>query len=287
MYAYLTALLLWEKKEAHGPGKLVMEMNNIMVLNERPVVVQNIPLYSLLFKQCPSAEKRVEAICQLIIDYIYGKNEKGALESLELLWPSILESTVLEGLGGLRLFVKEGKDAQILYSLDLSKTGAAQLDTALLQYATRLDNLITTTFAWLKSGLLVPEQFIEVASKELARAAHIMSDPKTGAEFFRCFTGRLIGYHYSVESCGLMKKAPRILKESFQNLPMREGQLVAKNLLEYMLVLQERFKHEDGRAQCEVLGEVSKVVGMGLCHHLNPDDVRAVFINAIKNNMEG
>jgi hypothetical protein len=264
-----------------------MEMNNIMVLNQRPVVVKNIPLYSLLFKQCPSAQKRVEAISQLILDYIYGENEAGALEVLSLLWPSILEMTVL-GADSLRLFtVMEGKDAHTLYSLDLNKKGAVKLDEALLAYAKCLDDLVLKTFAWLKPGIRVPEEFIESASKEMARAAHIMSDPKASGKLFGYFIGRLVGYHYPVESCGLMKKAPRILKESFQNLPEREGQSVAKNLLEYMLVLHERFAHEDGRAQCEVLDEVSRAVGIGLCYHLNPNDVRTVFISAIKSNMKG
>jgi hypothetical protein len=81
-----------------------------------------------------------------------------------------------------------------------------------------------------------------------------------------------------------MKKTPRILKESLQNLPDREGQFVAKNLFEYMLVLDKRFEHEDGRAQCEVLDEVSKVVGIGLCHHLNYRDIRTIFIDAMKKN---
>ena len=210
---------------------------------------------------------------------------KQALLNLsELLWPSILESTVLEGPDGLRLFVKEGENAQILYHLDLSKADATKLDVALISYAKCLDNLILTTFAWLKPGLLVPEQFIEVASKELARAAHVMSDPKVSAEFFQFFTGRLVGYHYPVESFGLMKKAPRILRESLENLPDREGQFVAENLLEYMLVLEKRFEHEDGRAQCEVLNDVSKVVGIGLCHHLNPGNIRTIFIDAMKKN---
>jgi len=264
-----------------------MEMSNIMVLRKRPELVKNIPLYALLFKQCGTAEKRSDAIEQLIIDYIYGDNESGALELLQLLWPSILEATLLEGPEGLRFFaVTEGKDACLLYSLDLSKSGAPKLDKALFKYAERLDRLVLTTFVWLKPGIRVPEEFIEYASNEIVRAAHIMSDPKTSGQFFGYFIGRLVGYHYPVESCGLMKKAPRILKESFQNLPEREGQSIAKNLLEYMLVLHERFAHEDGRAQCEVLDEVSRAVGIGLCYHLNPDDIRTVFINAIKNNMK-
>lgn len=288
MYACLTALFPREKKEVYGPRKLVMEMNNIMVLNARPGVIKNIPLYSLLFKQCPSAQKRIEAISQLIIDYIYGENEAGAIDVLSLLWPSILESTILGGPDGLRLFtVMEEKDTHTLYSLDLSKKGTVKLDEALLMYTKHLDDLILRTFAWLKPGLKVPEVFIESASKEMLRAAHIMSDSKSSGDSFQFFIGRLVGYHYPVESCGLMKKAPRILQESFHNLPDREEQFVAQNLLEYMLVLDKRFKHEDGRAQCEILDEVSKVVGIALCHHLNPDDVRAVFISAIKKNMKG
>src|ERR1035437_243615 len=159
-----------------------MEISNIMVLNARPGVIKNIPLHSLLFRQCPSARERVDIVFQLIIDYIYGENEEGALESLGLLWPSILETTVL-GSDGLRPFTAiKGKEAATLYSLDLSKEGAAKLDAALLMYAKHLDDLILRTFAWLKSGLKVPEAFIESASKEMIRATHIMSDSKSSGD---------------------------------------------------------------------------------------------------------
>lgn len=286
MYACLTALLPWEKKEAHGPRKLVMEMNNIMVLDKMPELVKNVPLYTLLFKHCETAERRVNVIIQLIIDYIYHSNEEGAIEALRLLWPSILELVLFWKPGGLIFadkYFPNNRD-YTYYNLDLSTEDTLMLDDALFKYARTLDQLILTTLAYLKPGIQVPEQFIESASKELARVAHITSDPKVSGELFGYFIGRLVGHHYPVESCGLMKKAPSILRESLQKLPEREGRFVAENLFEYMRVLDKRFEHEDGRAQCEVLNEVSKVVSIGLCHHLNPGDIRKMFIEVTKKN---
>lgn len=284
MYACLTTLLSWEKKGVYGPRKIVMEMSNIMVLHRRPSLVKNIPLFALLFKQCGTNEKRQDALEQLILDYIADQNEGGAMEVFPLVWPNILEGILIEGSeDGRRYFpVKEGKDAFVLYNLDLSKSGAVDLDRVLIKYTERLDYLILTTFCRLKNGATVPETFIEYAALEMVRASHIMSDPQKSDETFAAFIGRLIGYHYPAESCGLMKKASRILKESFQNLPEREGQSVAENLLAYMAVIENRLKNEDGRAQCEAVQEVSRVVSIALCHHVHPREVRRLFLDAAK-----
>ena len=147
-----------KRKKSYGSGKIVMEMSNIMVLNARPELVKNVLLYSLLFKQCGTAEGRSDIIQQLILDHIHGDNEPGALSSCLLLWPSILESTLLEGPEGIHYFIdREGKDACLLYDVDLKESGASKLDAALVEYAKRLDQLIMATFIWLKPGIRCPK----------------------------------------------------------------------------------------------------------------------------------
>ena len=278
MYAYLTALLSREKKGVYGPRKLVMEMSNILVLDKNPELVKNVLLRSLLFKQCQTKEQRLCAIEELILDYIRSDNEVEAMKIFHLMWPCILEMTLLEDSDPTRYFkIKQGKEAFQLYSVDLSKTGAASLDDALIRYARRLDYLILSTFTRLKHGARVPEEFIELASKELARATHIMSNPNDSSDHFNAFIVRL---GYQAQTCDLVKKIPRILRESLQNLPEREEQFVSNNLLEYMVVIKEHLQREDERARYGVIEEVSKVVSIALCHYLHPQEVRAMFLEA-------
>jgi len=283
MYSCLTTLFLREKKGVHGPRKLVMEMSNILTLDNRLEIRKNIPLFTLLFKQCGTNEKRQDALEQLVLDYIVGQNEAGAMEILPLLWPNLLEGILLKDLEGVTLnCVKEGKDTFTLYSVKLSKVGATRLDEALVKYSKRLDYLVLNTFTRLKTGDPVPETFFEYASREKLRAGHLMSDTNHSAESFSSTLGHLIGYHYPAESCGLMKKAPRILRESLQNLPEREGHFIAKNLLVYLAAIKDRLESEDERDQCNAIEEMSRVVSIALCHNMATWDVRGVFLDAAK-----